>query len=263
MIYGPQGIGKTTLIGSAVDVAGMGDLFIINADAGDLVLTDNDRVKNPDRIVIATTTTFRQVGFMYEWLSAHCKARDENNTNRLKELESQVTGIPVAEIETPRKFYSVGIDSMTEVEAMNMYALLEVDDNKLLEGSSDDIEVADWGDFRRNKMMVELLVRRFKNLPMHLFLVCHESWRQDEMKRNMYTPQLTGKLVNSIQGMVDIVGFLRKAPVGTAGEEIRRLFVQPDRMFAAKCRIAGFKGQHFDNPTMASIMTAIGLQGTK
>lgn len=263
LFYGPQGIGKTTLAASAADVLEMADVFIINAESGHLALIDNARVKNIGGIMQAPASTFRQVGLMYDYLLAHCKHRDENNIQRLRETEAYLTGVPIEEITVPKKFRTVIIDTMTEVEAYNMYALMEVDENKLMQGSAEDVEVADWGVYRRNKMMVELLVRRFRDLPMHVILICHEAYTEDEMKRKLYTPLLTGKLINSVQGMVDLVGFLRKSPPGPDGKEVRRLLVQPERQFTAKCRIAGFKGQYFDDPTMANIMKAIGLLGTK
>lgn len=270
MIYGPVGIGKTTLAGSAADVDDMADVLLIDAEGGDMTLSDNPRIKHPERIMQVPVTTFMQLGQVHEYLKAHCVFRDSNNVDKLREKESWLMGIPPEQLENPHRFRTVIIDTITEAETYNMYSLLGVDQSKILTagtGGADDVEVATWDEFRKNKMMVEILVRAFRDLPMHVILVAHQQYSEDEVKRKSYTPQLTGKLVNSVQGLVDIVGYLRDAPPPApdpknptvAPKKIKRLFVQPAPQFAAKCRRPAFTGEYFDDPNMASIMKQVGL----
>ncbi len=71
---------------------------------------------------------------------------------------------------------------------------------------------------------------------------------------------MTGKLAAQIQGFVDIVGFLKAAAPDDKGNSPRRLFVQPVDRFDAKNRRAAFTGAFFEDPSMLSIMKAIGLE---
>lgn len=264
LFYGKHGAGKTELAASAVDVPSMGDVLLVDAESGDLTLEESVRIKNPDDISHIRVNTFKQVAYVQEFLKAHCQFRDSDNKNMLQQLESKVTGVPAAEIENPKKYRTVIIDSLTEVEAYCTYQILSIDNSKI--PIDNDVEVAGWPEFRKNNEMVKLLVRAFRDLPMHTIFVCAEQYSQDEQKKMHYTPALTGKLSGQVQGFVDIVGWLTiGAPQSEGGPSSpRRLFVQPMAgpgipKFDAKMRRATFTESYFDNPLMADIMKAVKL----
>lgn len=262
LIYGKQGAGKTTLAASAVDVPQMNDVLMIDAERGDLVIQDNPRIRNHDKVKRIETTTFLQVGRVQEFLKAHCVHRDANNVQKLKDNQAWLTGVSAAEIEEPWRFKTVIIDTLTEIEMYNMYSLMGIAQDALLMGAKDDIDVAGWDEFRKNNMMVQILCRVFRDLPMHVIFTCHQTYTQDEMKRYHYNVSLTGKLANQVQGLVDIVGYLQRQDTpDEKGNQPTRLNVQPTGRFAAKNRRASFKEPHIDDPTMASILKAVGLLG--
>lgn len=261
-IYGKHGSGKTDLAGTAVDVPEMNDVLFISAEAGDLTLQNSQRIQAKNRIMTIPVDTFTTVGYIHDFLVAHCKFRDANDINGLKRLESQVTGIPIDQIEEPKKFKTVIIDSLTEVEAYSMYSLLGVDASKVM--ISADMDVADWPIFRKNFEMVKLLCRSYRNLPMHVIFVAAQSYTQDETKKFHYTPQLTGKLSTALQGQVDLVGWITTGPSTPEKPSPRRLYVQPvsDPMapkFDAKIRNGAYALPYFEDPVMADIMKAMGL----
>jgi hypothetical protein len=260
IVYGPFGTGKSTLAGSAVDVDSMRDVLLIDAESGDMVLEDNPRIKRPQDVEHIRVTNFLQVARVQEFLKAHCVHRDSNNVNKMREVEAMLKGVPVETITEPRRFRTVIVDSLTEIEAYCMYGLLKINEGELLTGSADEIDVARFDEFRKNNMMVQVLVRALRDLPMHVIFVCAQAYTQDEMKRFHYGPQMTGKLASQIQGFVDIVGFLRAGATNDQGIAPRRLFVQPIERFDAKCRRASFQGAFFEDPTMLSIMKAVGLE---
>src|SRR5436190_20227647 len=75
MIYGTYGVGKSTLMGSSVDVPFMRDVLLIDAESGDLALQDNPRVKAVDEIEHVRVTNFLMVARVQEFLKAHCVRR--------------------------------------------------------------------------------------------------------------------------------------------------------------------------------------------
>lgn len=263
LIYAKHGIGKTELASTAVDVPQMRDVLVIDAEKGDTTVEDSPRIKNPHLIHNIPVSTFKTVAFIQEFLSAYCKARDENNVARMKQLFCQVTGLNPADVadENVPRYKTVILDSLTEIEVYCTYGILNIDYNKVMKDG--DIDTAGWPEFRKNNEMVKLLVRAFRDLPMNVIFVCAESWTQDEQKKFHYTPALTGKLSAQVQGFVDIVGWLTVGMIQEGQIEApRRLYVQPvsgGPKFDAKNRRPAWRQAYFDNPSMMDIMKGTGL----
>ena len=261
IVYGKHGAGKTELAASAIDVPQMNDVLYIDAESGKETIYDNPRIENWDKIDRIRVTNYKQVAHIQEHLKAHCRARDTDNIPVLKKLQSAVSGVPYDEIadEDVKRYKTIVLDSLTEVEVYCTYGILGIDTDKII---SEDIDVAGWPEFRKNNEMVKLLVRAYRDLPLNVIFVCSEQWTQDEHKRFHYTPAMTGKLSAQIQGFVDMVGYLTTG-VPQEGKEVpRRMFVQPvatGAKFDAKNRRSVFGGSWFDEPTMAMIMKAVGL----
>jgi hypothetical protein len=263
LVYAPPGAGKTTLAASAVDVVGMRDVLQLDAEGGEMTISDNARVINADKIDRIRITGFKMVAEVHKFLLAHCRYRDANDTANLRKLEAVVKGVPEESITEPKRYRTVIIDSLTELDQYCMYELLNIDQSKPIT-NPDDMNIAEWGQFRKNNQMMQLLIRALRDLPMNVILVCAAAYSQDELKRMHYTPQLTGQLKNQVQGFVDIVGYLVVGTSTDGKEQPRRLIVQPVRIpelgkFDAKCRRANFKGLFFEDPTMMTIMKQIGL----
>ena len=245
LIYGNYGVGKTTLAGTATEVESMRDVLIINAEAGDLSLAEFEGL---DEI---TVQDFRTLGRINEFLKQHCKARDDEDIQRLKELEAAVRGIEIDDIDEPRQYRTVIIDSLTELEAYCFNQLLGITDTTRLD---EDPQSAEWTEYKKNHTMMQRVVRAFRDLPMHVIFTASEQFQQDEHKRYKFSPDLTGKLSKKIQGFMDMVGYLA---IGKEGDKtIRRLYVSPSPTgkYDAKHRYAAFKGEYFTEPSIKSIL---------
>lgn len=266
LVYARHGIGKTTLAGSAADVPEMTDVLFIDAERGDMSLEDNPRIKNIQGISHVNATSHMQVARIQEFLKAHCVQRDNptpENIDKMRKNEAWLRGIDPKDIPEPKKFKTAVVDSLTEVDTYCMYGLMGVNQDQIITGKAEEIAVAQWGEFRKNNMMMQMLIRAFRDLPMHVIFTCQQVYNQDEMKRFHYGPALTGQLARQAQGMVDIVGSLRAAEApDETGKQPRRLYVQPMDRYDAKNRRASYKEAFFDDPTMGSIMRAVGLLTT-
>lgn len=263
LVYAKHGAGKTELASTAVDVPEMGDVLVIDAEKGDATIKHSPRIKNADKIHNIPVSTFKTVAYIQEFLRAYCTARDANDVARMKDLFCRVTGLDPKTLpdESVPRYRTVIIDSLTEVEVYCTYGILGINVDKVMKDG--DMDVAGWPEFRKNNEMVKLLVRAFRDLPMHVIFVCAEAYSQDEQKKYHYTPALTGKLSAQVQGFVDIVGWLT---VGTPQEgqieAPRRLYVQPiggGPKFDAKNRLSKWRQAYFDNPSMSDIMKGTGL----
>jgi len=255
LVYGDYGAGKTYLAGTAVGVPSMTDILLLNAESGDLTYdSDAFEFKNIDSV---TVTSFKQAARVHEFLLKHCVLRDTDDVEGLRKMEAFLKDVDISTIKQPRRYRTVIVDSLSEIEALCLNQLLGVTDTNL----ADVPEAAEWKEYKQNHSMISRLVRAFRNLPMHVILTCARQYTQDEQKRQIFMPQMTGKLASQVQGFMDLVGYL---VVGQAVDDNsaapRRLMVQPAPRYSAKCRFSKYKKPHFDNPTIGSILQAVGLQ---
>jgi hypothetical protein len=255
LVYGKPGTGKTTLMGSAADVPSMRDVLLLDIESGTLTLHENERILNPDHIQTISLQSFATVDLIYQWLQAHCTFRDKNDLKKLAELEEKVTGVIP---KTPRMFRTIIVDSVSELDNMSFNKALGIDDDMNID---DDVPASEWSHYKQNGVRMMLLLRRLRNLPINVLLTSLTKWVQDEHKKFHYGPALTGQLRDTVQGLVDVVGFLVEGKPEEGKEAPRRLYVQPSLEVKcdAKNRWASYKKPYFDDPTMTSIFKAVGL----
>lgn len=250
LIYGNYGSGKTTLAASSTELPHMQDVFLINAEAGDLAIDQMDHVD------AVTVKDYRMLSVLKDFLVAHCQARDAGDMDKLCELDAKVRPEPLPKDIPVRQYRTVIIDSLSEVETYCMYQLLGISDNTRLD---EEVASAEWSEYKRNHNMILRLVRNFRDLPMNVIFICAEQFTQDEVKKMKYAPALTGKLSKQVQGFMDMVGYLQTGAPKDDGTIPRRLSVLPTGRFDAKHRFSTFKGSYFDEPSMKSILTQVGL----
>lgn len=258
LIYGDPGVGKTTLAASAVDVPQMGDVLYIDAERSEMAIDDNSRVVNAENIDRIRVNSFNAVAQVQEFLKAHCAARDAGNIEKLRSLEARAKGVSPADIEEPRQYRTVIIDSLSEVNEFCMYQLLKLSTDMKLD--VDEMEVAEWGEFRKSNQMMQLVTRAYRDLPVNVLFIAGAQYTQDELKRKFFAPNMTGKLANQIQGFMDVVGYMVTGKVAEGSVEApRRLWVQPVGNFMAKNRRSMYREAYFNDPTMGTMMKGLGL----
>lgn len=263
IVYGVPGSGKTTLLASAADVDELADVLMIDIESGRLTIKNNKRIKRKERIDVVRVSSYKQLAEVHKFLQAHCRYRDLKTPEADKKmiaLQARFMGVDPATIKTPRRYFTVMIDSLSELDALCIYELLGLStDMDLSEAMQDgDMEVAQFAEYKKNNQIMQLIVRAYRDLPINVLFACHVAYTQDEMKRMFYSPSLTGKLRNQVQGFVDLVGYLKVGEVPEGKTEApRRMYFQPVGKFDAKCRLANLEGSYFDNPTMKDIFEAV------
>ncbi len=270
LIYGQAGGGKTTFAGSAADIPSGGDVLLVTAEGGDIVFQDNERILHPDKIDQMRVLRIEQLQKTFEWLQYHVKARDANDEKQLLKLQNMaffgkpdITDAEILEIDPHwdnriRRYETVILDSLTDIEAQNMNHIMGLSDKGFDVG--DDLSPAGYAEFRKNNNTIQQIARSFRNLPCHLVIICGQRYAKDEMQRFHYTPWLTGQLSTQIQSFVDIVGYQVISNADPQKPDTRRLYVQPQAAvkFDAKCRIASYKKPYFEDPLFADILRECG-----
>lgn len=257
LIYGGFGVGKTFLAGTAVGVDRMNDILLMNAEKGDLTLEGDEY--DFDAIEVVNVSTYKEVARVVDFLVLHCALRDSKEPEDIAKLKQLDARMHLSTSDQPRKYRTVIIDSLTEVEVFCMYQLLGISDLTKLD---EETASAEWAEYKRNTQMIQLMLRKLRDLPLNVIFICSRRQIQDDRKRFNYSPSMTGQLSNIVQGFVDMVGYLTTGKVTEESEGAvipRRMFVQPVGPFSAKCRFSQYKAPYFDNPTIEGILKAVGL----
>lgn len=253
LIYGPPGGGKTTLAASSADIPEMRDILLLSIESGDMSILDNERILNPGLIMEVPLTNFGAVDVVKDWLVAHCTFRDQNNLEKLAMLEERVTGVKPT---TPKKFQTVILDSLSELDNLSLQGILGITEHMSLDS---DMPSAEWTHYKQNNSRMQMLVRQLRNLPMNVIMTSHSKYVQDEQKKMHFSPALTGQLKDQVQGFVDVVGFLTSSTPTEDAPAPRRLYVQPINKIDAKNRWSSYKKAYFEDPTMTTILQAVGV----
>lgn len=258
--YGDYGSGKTRLCASACLVPSMRDIFVIDAEAGDLTIsTDPEFQPLKEHFTVVRVKDFRTYARVQEYLKLHCQLRDKNTPEadkQLKDLEKLL--IPEDQYDPdapPKRFYTCITDSLSEVETYSMYQLIGVTDKTRID---DELASPEWNEFKKNHQQVLRSIRAYRDLPMHVLFTCAAAYVQDDTKRMIWMPALTGKLARQCQGFMDIVGYMY-VTAGENNSKIHNMQVQPSPRINAKCRFSNFKLLGWQNPTMKSILESVGL----
>ncbi len=274
LVYGDFGCGKTWLVSTSADIDGMRDVLMIDAEAGDLTLAGDEGKHRFGDIDTVRVTNYKEVSAVVDFLKTHCRLRveieegeyggkdlvpGESAFDKLRALEARFKGVEVSEVKEPRMYRTVIVDSLAEVESFCMYQLLGITE---LTGLDEEVAAEEWSEYKKLNSMIQRMIRGLRNLPMHMLMTCPSKYMQDEKKRMLYTPAMTGQLSRKVQGFMDVVGYLvQGVPESEEAPIPRTLYVQPvkGQRFAAKCRFSTFKGSFFNNTTMGKILETVGL----
>jgi len=243
IVYGRFGVGKTYLAGTSQDVKEMTNVINIDAEGGNKVLDDRGDIPTVE------VRNYDKLNYVYEYLRAHCLFRDRNDIENLKKSEAWFRGIDVKSIKKPTIYNTVTIDSISEVVKYCFYKKLGID----IETTKLDIFSAapEYKDRYSVIDNITLMIRKFRDLPMHVIFVSASKYHKDELGRMIYTLNIEGALANDIQGFVDHVGYYTLEI--NENEEHRYLLLKPGATYQAKNRFKNFAGRYLTDPIMQDI----------
>jgi len=258
--YGDYGVGKTKLVGSAAVVPQMRDILFIDAESGDLTIATEEDDKNYKEsaakyIDVVRVRTFRELARVAEYLKVHCQFRDADDEENLKRLEAKLMPQTFDPKKPARRYRTVILDSLSEAETYSLYQLLGITDKTRID---EDTATAEFKEYKLNHGQVLRMIRSFRDLPMHVLMTSASSFIQDDSKKMIMQPALTGKLAKNCQGFMDIIGYMY-VTTGEEGKKVHVMQVQPSARVNAKCRFSNFKEMGWSNPTLLSILKSVDL----
>jgi len=160
-------------------------------------------------------------------------------------------------------YKSCGIDSLSELQMINLEGITKklmgkISGSGARRESLDDIWQEDYG---TSTQQLRRVVRRFRDLPMHVFFSCHDATTQNKDKVESTHPALTPKLRASVMGYMDVIGYLyvdSEAAEENEDETPRRLLCRPFGKWIAKDRSPGQRlGLVVEDPTIPIIINQI------
>ncbi len=223
MIYGPPGAGKTYLAGTSKDEPDLEPVLFLDVDKG--------------------TTTLRRFG-------KGVKVIPIRSMNHLGQVFETLAN-------NPTKYRTVVLDSITELQNMNMKDIMQELTNTP-QGADRDPHVPGKREWGKSSSMMREVVRKFRDLPCNTIFIAHSKTVVEEefggSSSSYIMPNLPGKLATDVAGFIDIVGYLDVETID--GETHRRLQVAKSRKVIAKDRL-GVLGNVVLDPTMTKLYTRI------
>lgn len=251
LVYGASGVGKTYLAATAQDCASLRDVLYIDAEAGSATLLNAGKAD----MDIVNVQNWQQLVKVYEFLYQFCRLRDDKNVTEEK-MRKFLSNFGLGDRKILPNYKTVIIDTVDEVQDYCMKSVQGINPQ------SAQLNLAyikpGWPEYGEVLERMRLLVRNFRNLPLHVVMTCHQEIKQDENQRMLIAPSLVGKFAVVAQAYFDFVAYYVAKTQNTEQGPVtkRRLYIAPGTNFAAKNRCNAAQGW-VDNPTMEKILNLL------
>jgi hypothetical protein len=224
LIFGPHNAGKTRWLGTADDDERTAPMLFLDLEGGTQTLVGRDTD-------IVTVRDWQDYDDAYELLS---------------------------DPETP--YRSVGVDSISETQVQGMLTIL--DQPAISKGGRpgpDTFEQSDWGTIL---IQMRRFTRRFKALPMHVFMSALAGDAMQARVGMVKRPLLQGAFASELPGIMDVIGYMAQEDDEETGEVNRILLLRNYPKFSVKVRLPWNTEDvpdEIEDPTVTKLLDALGF----
>lgn len=269
MVYGEYGAGKTVLAASAVDVKRMRDVLFINAEAGTRSIRESGVVEREDDIDFVPVSSYPEFAKVHKFLLAHCRAREDGDDELIERINEKFGA------DKDRRYRTVVVDSLSEIDNANFNRLLGVNQTDLMR----DPSKPEWDHYSKNASSMTAILTEFRKLQMNVIMTAPSEVRETKQKGVSSTyPLMVGSSREKVKGYFDIVGFIEELDLGEVDDDeedekpskkkkrkvssrnedddwevSRRLWLRKRDGVYAKSRVTPDSLKFIDNPTMSTI----------
>lgn len=226
LIYGPPKHGKTYFLGSAAFDERTAPMLLLDYEGG----VDDVLEGMP--------------GWGTDIVRAHIRA-EKDFDDQYDRLRANDEG-----------FKSCGIDSLSETHISLLMERLDT-----VGKTRKEPDLIEQGDYGIGLVKLRRQVRKFRDLPLHVFYTAHHKDEVDAREGLVKLPKLSGQAATEIPGMMSVVGYL--ALVTERDDEGLRTFRSLLLQNHAKVRV-GVRGRwgvdvpdEIDDPTITALLDAL------
>jgi len=225
LIHSPGGHGKTSFIATACDDPRTSPILVLDYEGGAALRFAK---KDPKTYTIRKVRNVKDLNDMYEYLA---------------------TG--------KHPYKSVSLDSLTELQKLGLWEFVYgTTPDKTFKGNVIEVKGAEIQHWGKSLNQMSMMMRYFRDLPMHTFFTALTQNLKDEVTGKITTTvALPGKQADEIPGIPDIVGYLGIAKTKDNPNQRVMLF-QPDGKIVAKDRTDAL-GIMMEEPTVTKMLDAI------
>jgi hypothetical protein len=235
LVHSPGGHGKTTFTATACDDKRTSPVLICDFEGGAPIRYAK---KDPTTFTIRRIRSIADLSAIFEYLRSG-----------------------------DHPYKSVVLDSLTEIQKLGLFEFVYgTQPDKAFKGDLLGIKTAEIQHWGKSGTQIAMLVRYFRDLPMHVFFTTLTQNQKDETTGKItITVALPGKQADEVPGIPDIVGYLGISK-RQDGSMVRTMLFQPDGRIVAKDRTDAL-GTTMEEPTAGKMLDKIwsfyGIQAEK